>query len=96
MPGAADDVVMHAAIILDGDLLMGSDDPTTDNFGPVQGMQVNLSVGDVDEAERVFGALAEGGQVNMPLGPASFTPAFGMVADRFGTPWMITVEQPQT
>jgi hypothetical protein len=48
---------MHAALKVDGDLLMASDDPTTDKFGPVQGMQVNYAVADVDEARRVFDAL---------------------------------------
>ena len=49
-------------------LLMGSDDPTTDSFGPVQGMQVNYSVTDVDEAQARVRALAEGGKVTLPIG----------------------------
>jgi PhnB protein len=89
MPGAPEDAVMHAALISDGDLLMGSDDPTSESFGPVQGMVVSASVPNPQEAKRVFDALAEGGQVNMPLGPTSWAPAFGMLTDRFGTPWMV-------
>ena len=71
-PEDTGDLIMHAALVHDdGALLMGSDDPTTDSFGPVQGMQVNFSTPDVDEAKRVFGALAEGGTVNMePRTPA--------------------------
>src|SRR3954469_5907765 len=78
MPGAAGDLIMHAALIVEGSLLMGSDDPTTDSFGPVQGMQVNLAVAEVAEAERAFAALADGGQVLAPMGPTSWSPAFGM------------------
>jgi len=94
MPGAPADAIMHAALTVDGHLLMGSDDPTSTDFGPVQGMQVNVSVSGVDEATRVFDALAEGGQVHMPLAPTSWAAAFGMVTDRFGTPWLLTTDEP--
>ena len=63
MPGADADLIMHAALMAGGNLLMGSDDPTTDSFGPVQGMQVNYAVADAGDAKRVFEALAEGGEV---------------------------------
>ena len=95
MPGASPDAIMHAALMVDGTLLMASDDPTTDSFGPVQGMQVNFATPDVAEAERVFGALSEGGTVTAPLGPTSWSPAFGMLVDRFGTPWMISADGEQ-
>ena len=96
MPGAPADAIMHAALMIDGSLLMGSDDPTTDSFGPVQGMQVNFATPDAGEAKRVFDALSEGGTVTAPLGPTSWSAAFGMLVDRFGTPWMIgaNAEQP--
>lgn len=94
MPAGREDFIMHAALKLDGNLLMASDDPTTDSFGPVQGMHVNFDVPDVAEAERVFHALAEGGQVSLPIGPTSWSPMFGMCVDRFGTPWMISAEAP--
>lgn len=87
--GVPADMVMHAALIFENTMIMASDDPTTDSFGPVQGMQVSVSVDDTAEAERVFTALSEGGQVNVPLGPTSWSPAFGMCVDRFGTPWMV-------
>ena len=87
--------VMHAALIIGDTLLMGSDDPTTDSFGPVQGMQVSFSTKDVGEAKRVFEALAEEGQVGLPIGETFWSPAFGMCTDRFGTPWMIGAEGAQ-
>jgi len=94
MPGVPDDVIMHAALTSDGNLLMASDDPTTESFGPVQGMQVNYAVADVGEAKRVFDALAHGGEVTQPIGETSWSPAFGMCVDRFGTPWMVSAEAP--
>lgn len=91
-PAADADLVMHAALVSADSLLMGSDDPTADNFGPVQGMQVNWSTNDAGEAKRVYDALAEGGQVIMPIGETFWSPMFGMCIDRFGTPWMVGVE----
>jgi PhnB protein len=86
--GVAPDLIMHAALMVGDTLLMGSDDPTSDQF-TVQGMQVNYAVDDVGEAKRAFDALAEGGEVRLPIGPTSWSPAFGMCVDRFGTPWMV-------
>ena len=86
------DTIMHASLTIGDDLLMGSDDPTTDQFGPVQGMVVSYSATDVDAANSVFEALADGGEVRMPIGATSFSPAFGMCVDRFGTPWMVGAE----
>ena len=91
-PGGGGDFIMHAALKVGDALLMASDDPTTDNFGPVQGMQVNVSYPDPGETKRVFDALAEGGNVTMPLTATSWSPAFGMCVDRFGTPWMISAD----
>lgn len=87
------DMIMHAALSFDGHLLMGSDDPTGDG-GPMKGVAVNYTVPGVEEAERAFAALAEGGQVAMPIGETFWSPRFGMCVDRFGTPWMVNVESP--
>ena len=94
VPPEQADVVMHASLTFGDNLLMASDDATTDSFGPVQGMMVAYSVGDVGEAKRVFEALAEGGTATQPLIETFFSPAFGMCVDRFGTPWMVTAEAP--
>jgi PhnB protein len=94
VPPAQADLIMHAALKFDDNVLMASDDPTTDSFGPVQGMQVNYDVADVDEAKRAFEALADGGKVTLPIGPTFWSPAFGMCVDRFGTPWMVSAEAP--
>lgn len=93
-PDVPADLIMHAALTVDGHLLMGSDDPTTDDFGPVQGMQVSYSTPDVGDAKRVFEALTDGGLVTMPAAATFFSPLFGMCVDRFGTPWMVSAEAP--
>ena len=54
-----------------------------------RGISLALSVDGQDEAQRLFTALADGGQVQMPLSQTFFSPAFGMVADRFGVTWMV-------
>jgi PhnB protein len=97
-PGGAappGDGIMHAALKIGDDLLMGADDLSGSFNGSVHGMCVNWSTADVPEAKRVFDALAEGGQVQMPIGESFFSPAFGMCFDRFGTPWMIMADMPQ-
>ena len=94
IPAGKENYVLHAALKLGDDLLMASDDPTTDSFGPVEGMQVNYSVAEVAEAKRAFEALAEGGKITLPIAPTFFSPMFGMCIDRFGTPWMISAESP--
>jgi PhnB protein len=87
------DLIMHAALTFGDNLLMASDDPTG-NFDGMRGIQVNYTVPDVAEAERVFAALAEGGQVTMPIAETFWSPRFGMCVDRFGTPWMVNAEAP--
>ena len=92
-PVSADqaDLIMHAALTFEDHLLMASDDPTG-NFAGVRGMYVNYTVADVGEVERVFAALADGGEVTMPLAETFWSPMFGMCVDRFGTPWMVNAE----
>lgn len=92
VPPEQANMIMHAALTLpDGALLMASDDPTGDG-GPMKGAAVNWSTADEAEAKRVFDALAEGGEVTMPIAPTFWAPLFGMVTDRFGVPWMVNVD----
>jgi PhnB protein len=88
VPADQADLIIHAALVVDGATLMASDDPTG-GFAGMQGASVSCTVADVPEAERVFGALADGGQVTAPLGETFFSPRFGMCVDRFGIPWMV-------
>ena len=88
LPPGSEDKVMHAALRIGGATVMASDGRCSGQarFG---GVSLSLSVPDEATADRFFAALAEGGQVQMPLGKTFFSPRFGMVADRFGVSWMI-------
>jgi PhnB protein len=94
VPADQADLIIHAAIKLDGGLLMASDDPTGE-AGRIEGIQVSYSSADVGEVKRIFDALAEGGQITQPLNETFFSPAFGMCVDRFGVPWMFSAEAPE-
>ena len=93
-PGAvapgSEDKVMHASFSVGDSTLMASDGGCSGSSG-FQGITLSLNLGDAAEAERRFAALAEGGEVQMPLGATFWSPAFGMVVDRFGVSWMVNV-----
>ena len=90
-PGNADKV-MHAALRAGDTQLLMSDGRCTGgaNF---HGIALALSVATDADAERIFGALADGGKVNMPLAKTFFSSRFGMLADKFGVGWMVLVGQ---
>ena len=91
-PDAPKDAIMHAALIMpNGAMLMASDDPGATEDGPKVGMSVSYAATDPDDAAKVFEQLSKDGDVQMPLGPTSWAPAFGMVTDRFGVPWMVNL-----
>ncbi len=88
------DRVIHAALMLpDGGLLMASDTPVGETPNP-QGLYVNATFATVEETEKVWAALSDGGSVEVELAPAFFTPAFGVCTDKYGTPWMLTAADP--
>ena len=91
VPAEQADLIIHAALTLDGALLMASDDPTG-TVGSIQGIQVSYSSADAGEVKRIFDELAQGGEVTQPLLETFFSPAFGMCVDRFGTPWMLSAD----
>ena len=95
MPGAEPHHVMHAALTLGGAMLYGSDDPTGDG-GPKRGVGVTYTAPEAGEAKRVFDALSEGGEVDMPFESTFWSAGFGSCTDRFGVPWMVdtATEQP--
>lgn len=96
VPPGKEDYVIHAALVFeDGSLLMGSDDPMTEDFGPVQGMMVSYEARDAEHAHQVHTALAEGGEVTQEPIETFFSPAFAMCTDRFGTPWMVVAAAPE-
>jgi PhnB protein len=89
----APDKVMHACFKL-GDAAVMASDGRCAGKPSFQGFALSLTARDVDEARRLFGALAEGGQIQMPFAKTFFSPGFGMAADRFGVSWMVYVAPP--
>ncbi|MDQ2731228.1 MAG: VOC family protein [Armatimonadota bacterium] len=85
--------IMHARINVGGTILMGSDSPPQYQ-SEAHGFCVSLLVDTPAEAERVFAALSENGQVEMPLEETFWATRFGMLKDQFGTPWMVNCEKP--
>jgi PhnB protein len=82
--------VMHAQFQIGDTVIMTSDGRATGK-PHFDGFALSLSVKTEAEADRAFNALAEGGQVQMPLAKTFFSARFGMVADRFGVMWMVLV-----
>jgi PhnB protein len=85
--------IIHARLAVGDMVLMGSDAPPDRSDGQMKGFSVTLGVDTPAEAERVFHALAENGTVRMPIGETFWATRFGMLVDRFGTPWMINCEK---
>ena len=88
-PGT-EDKVMHASFRI-GDTTVLASDGRCLGQPSFQGFSLSLTVPTEAEADRLFAALADGGQVQMPLTKTFFSPRFGMTADRFGVSWMIYV-----
>jgi PhnB protein len=91
-PAGAENKVMHTNFRIGDTEIMASDGMSSGkpNF---QGFSLSITAPDLAAAERVFAALSNGGQVQMPLGKTFFSPAFGMLADRFGVSWMVIVQE---
>jgi PhnB protein len=86
------DRIMHVTLNMGDMVLMGADVP--DSYEKPQGFSVSLVFDDPAEAERIFNALATNGTVQMPIQETFWSPKFGMLIDRFGTPWMINCDPP--
>ena len=83
--------VVHARISIGDTELMGSD---VDDAQPMRSAYLSLSVQSDSEAERIFSALSDGGQVFMPMQETFFATRFAQLRDRFGINWMLTRERP--
>ena len=90
VPPGFENKIMHTSFRVGGTTVMASDGCSAEkaNF---DGFSLAISVANEKEADRVFAALADGGQVRMPLAKTFWSPRFGMVADRFGIGWMVSV-----
>jgi PhnB protein len=85
------DAVLHARLSVGGTELLGADIPSAQ---PMRSAYLSLSVESDAEAERIFAALAEKGEVFMPMQETFFASRFGQLRDRFGLNWMILHERP--
>lgn len=94
LPSCFGDKVMHASFRIGSSDMMASDG-MCDGKPNFDGFSLSITVPDETQADRVFGALAEGGLVTMPLAKTFWAPKFGMLQDRFGVGWMILVEHKQ-
>jgi len=95
MPEEQKNKIMHISLPISNEtMLMGAD--AMDGFGPpvVMGnnISLNVSVDKKSEADRIFKALVEGGQVTMPLADTFWGAYFGMTVDKFGINWMVNME----
>jgi PhnB protein len=84
------DKIMHSQFAIGDTTVMASDGRNTGkpNFN---GIALTITANSETEADTLFNGLADGGQVQMPLGKTFFSPRFGMLADKFGVGWMILV-----
>ena len=89
-PPGSEDKVMHMSFCIGNTEILASDGECHGKPS-FQGFSLSLNASDDAEAERLFTALADGGQVRMPLGKTFFSSSFGMVADRYGVGWMVVV-----
>jgi PhnB protein len=90
MPPGSENKVMHASFTI-GDTLVMASDGDCNGTSKFEGFSLSITAKDEAEAERIFGALADGGEVRLPLTKTFFSPKFGMLADKFGVGWMIIV-----
>lgn len=91
-PPGADNKVMHAAFHV-GDTLVMASDGMAAGKPEFKGFALSVDAANEAEADQLFAALGEGGQVQMPLAKTFFSPRFGMVTDKFGVSWMVIVPQ---
>ena len=91
VPPGFENAIMHARLVAGEAIILGSDAPPQMYNNPT-GQYVSLHIEKPADADRIFGAFADGGQVQMPIDKTFWAERFGMVVDRFGTPWMINCE----
>lgn len=90
LPPGSEDKVMHAHARIGDAEFMASDGQCSGKLG-FQGFSLSLTLPTEADVDRAFAALAAQGRVDMPAGKTFWSPRFGMVTDRFGVQWMVTV-----
>jgi len=90
VPPNSENKIMHACLRI-GEAMVMASDGFCHGSPRFQGFCLSLTANNEAEADKLFAALADGGEVRMPLGKTFFSPRFGMLADRFGVSWMVIV-----
>lgn len=87
------ELLAHARLVLDGNgILFAGDCPPNMTYEGIKGVSLTLNYDTVEQAQRAFAALAEDGTIVMPMQPAFWAKSWGMLTDRFGTPWIVNGE----
>jgi PhnB protein len=87
------DRILHARLALpDGGVLFAGDAPANAPYDGIKGVSITLNYDTTAQAQKVFDALSAGGTVTMPMQPAFWAKTWGMLVDRFGTPWIVNGE----
>ena len=92
-PGSNGNAVVHVAMQVAGGELIGNDVPP-EHFQPVRSSYLYLAVDSSEDADRIYGALADGGKVSLPIAETFFATRFAQLRDRFGTLWTILHQRP--
>ena len=87
--------ILHARISIGATELLGAAIPP-DRFQPIRSAYLSLTVSSIEEAERIYALLSNGGQIFMPMEETFFAYRFAMLRDQFGTSWMLLHQKPQT
>ena len=92
VPPGSENQIMHAGFRIGETIVMASDSPCKQTAG-FEGFSLSISVPSEEEVTRLFTNLSEGGEVQMPLTKTFWSPLYGMLTDRFGVSWMVSVAQ---
>ncbi len=84
--------ILHASMDVAGTTVMGSDIPPQSYKQPA-GFMISITVDSIEESERVYDLLKEGGHIEMALSETFWAERFAMLTDRFGTPWLINLDK---
>ena len=93
-PAGWKDAILHARITLGETELLGADIPP-ERFQPIRSAYLSLIVDSIQEAERIYALLSDGGEIYMKMAETFFAFRFAMLRDKFGTSWMILHERPR-
>ena len=91
LPPGTENKVMHATLNIGGAIVMASDG-MNNGVAEFKGFSLSLAYPTEAEAQRAFNALADGGRIDMPLGKTFWSACFGVVTDRLGVQWMVSLD----